>query len=316
MPNIDMPLEQLKKYKGCSPKTHDFEEFWSSKINRIKGNKVEFEMIEADFQLEGVICYNLIFKGEDGANIYCKYVRPKKDGIYPTLFGFHGYHVDSGDWFDKASLANFGYNIFAMDVRGQGGKSEDNLSTKGSTLPGHIVKGVEEGPNNLFFTKVFCDTIYLVELAKSFSNVDINKMYSFGASQGGALSIACAALNKEIKKVFACYPFLSDYKRLFDIPFQMGAYGEINQYFKFSDPFHEKEDKVFETLSYIDIQNFAENMECQLTMFTGLMDEICAPSSQFAFYNKFKGDKKVIIYPQHGHEWLPKFMDIVLMDIK
>lgn len=27
-------------------------------------------------------------------------------------------------------------------------------------------------------------------------------------------------------------------------------------------------------------------------------------------------DKKVIIYPQHGHEWLPKFMDIVLMDIK
>lgn len=88
MPNIDMPLEQLKKYKGCSPKTHDFEEFWSSKINRIKGNKVEFEMIEADFQLEGVICYNLIFKGEDGANIYCKYVRPKKTVSIQLYLGF------------------------------------------------------------------------------------------------------------------------------------------------------------------------------------------------------------------------------------
>lgn len=316
MPNIDMPLNELKKYTGCSPTPKDFDKFWEEKIIRIKNTTPNFELNEAYFQIEGVICYDLIFKGEDGANIYCKYARPKENGIYPTLFNFHGYHVDSGDWFDKASLAKLGYNIFAMDSRGQGGKSEDNLSTKGSTLTGHIMKGIEEGPNNLAFTKIFLDTVYLVELTKTMKNVNKDKMYSFGASQGGGLSIACAALNKEIKEVFACYPFLSDYKRLFDIPFQMGAYGEINQYFKFSDPFHEKEENIFDTLSYIDIQNFASNMNCELTMFTGLMDDICAPSSQFAFYNKFKGKKKVIIYPQHGHEWLPKFMDTIIMKIK
>ena len=316
MPNIDMPLNELKEYMGCSLKTSDFEEFWNNKVNEIKGTKISFEMNESYFQLEGVICYDLIFKGTDGASIYCKYVRPQEDGVYPTLFNFHGYHVDSGDWFDKASLAKFGYNIFAMDSRGQGGKSEDNMSTKGSTLTGHIMKGIDEGPENLMFTKIFLDTVYLVELAKSLKVVDKEKMYSFGASQGGALSIACAALNKEIKKVFACYPFLSDYRRLFDMPSLMGAYGEINQYFKFSDPLHEKEEKIFETLSYIDIQNFAENMECELTMFTGLMDDICAPSSQFAFYNKFRGEKKLFVYPQHGHEWLPKFMDTVIMKIK
>lgn len=312
MPNIDMPIEELKKYMGCSPKAEKFDEFWDEKVKSIKNEKISYRMSLAELQIEGVLCYDLYFLSEDGAEIYCKYARPKEEGKYPTFFNFHGYHCDSGEWFDKIALAKLGYNIFAMDSRGQGGKSQDNLQTKGSTLPGHIVKGVEEGPNNLLFTKIFCDTVYLVELAKYLGNVDERKMYTFGASQGGALSIACGALNKEIAKVFACYPFLCDYKRVFDMPSLMGAYGEINQYFKFSDPLHKKEKEFFDTLSYIDLQNFAENMECELTMFTGLMDNICAPSSQFAFYNKFKGEKEVIIYPQHGHEWMPFFMDTIL----
>lgn len=316
MPNIDMPLEELKKYMGSSPKAPEFDEFWDKKVNEIKKIEPNYKMELAELQFNGVICYDLYFIGQDGARIYCKYARPQEDGIYPTLFNFHGYHCDSGEWFDKIALAKMGYNIFAMDSRGQGGKSEDNLLTKGSTLPGHIVKGVSEGPENLLFTKIFCDTVYLVELAKSLSNVDIHKMYSFGASQGGALAIACGALNKDIAKVFSCYPFLCDYKRVFDMPSLMGAYGEINEYFKFSDPLHKRENEIFNTLSYIDLQNFAENMNCELTMFTGLMDNICAPSSQFAFYNKFGGNKEVIIYPQHGHEWMPYFMDTILKKIK
>lgn len=316
MPNIDMPLNELKKYMGCSPKAENFDEFWDKKIDNIKKIKPEYRMSLSELQIEGILCYDLYFKGEDGADIYCKYARPTEEKLYPTFFNFHGYHGDSGDWFDKIALAKMGYNIFAMDSRGQGGKSQDNIKTNGSTLTGHIMKGVTEGPNNLAFTKIFSDTIFLVELARSLANVDTNKMYSFGASQGGALAIACAALNKDISKVFACYPFLCDYKRIFDIPFQMGAYEEINQYFKFSDPLHKKEEEIFDTLSYIDLQNFAEKMDCELTMFTGLMDDICAPSSQFAFYNKFKGEKEVIIYPQHGHEWMPGFMDTILKKLK
>lgn len=316
MPNIDMPLSELKKYMGSSPKAKDFEKFWEKKVDTIKKIKPDYELKLSELQFEDVLCYDLRFKSQDNSVIYCKYARPKNEGLYPTLFNFHGYHCDSGEWFDKIALARMGFNIFAMDTRGQGGKSEDNLLTKGSTLPGHIVKGVEEGPDNLLFTKVFCDTVYLVELAKSLPNVDTKKMYSYGASQGGALSIACAALNKDISMVFACYPFLCDYKRVFDMPSLMGAYGEINQYFKFSDPLHKTEDEFFNTLSYIDLQNFAENMEASLTMFTGLMDNICAPSSQFAFFNKYKGEKEVIIYPQHGHEWIPYFMDTILKKIK
>ena len=47
-------------------------------------------------------------------------------------------------------------------------------------------------------------------------------------------------------------------------------------------------------------------------MFTGLMDTICPPSSQFAAYNKIPGRKSVEIYPDFFHEDYPDQYDIAL----
>jgi cephalosporin-C deacetylase len=44
-------------------------------------------------------------------------------------------------------------------------------------------------------------------------------------------------------------------------------------------------------------------------MFTGLMDMICPPSTQFAAYNKITSAKDVVIYPDYGHEGLPGHAD-------
>ena len=44
-------------------------------------------------------------------------------------------------------------------------------------------------------------------------------------------------------------------------------------------------------------------------MFTGLMDPICPPSSQFAAYNKLTAKKNYVLYPDFGHEPLPGQLD-------
>jgi len=44
-------------------------------------------------------------------------------------------------------------------------------------------------------------------------------------------------------------------------------------------------------------------------MFTGLMDTICPPSSQFAAYNKIASKKDIVIYPDFTHETLPGQID-------
>ena len=47
-------------------------------------------------------------------------------------------------------------------------------------------------------------------------------------------------------------------------------------------------------------------------MYTGLMDTVCPPSSQFATFNKITSPKKVILYPDYGHEDLPRADDMTL----
>jgi cephalosporin-C deacetylase len=90
------------------------------------------------------------------------------------------------------------------------------------------------------------------------------------------------------------------------------AYEELAVYFRQSDPTHAGEAQTFERLGYIDVQNLAPRIEAEVLMGTGLMDDVCPPSTQFAAYNKLHGAKRMEIYPDHGHEALPGFDDAVL----
>lgn len=115
---------------------------------------------KAQFSFPGVECYDLYFTGVGGARIHCKLAYPAHvEGKIPGVCMFHGYSGNVGDWQDKLSYAAVGMAILAMDVRGQGGYSEDNLQVKGNTLNGHIIRGLADpDPDKLFFRNVFLDT--------------------------------------------------------------------------------------------------------------------------------------------------------------
>lgn len=89
------------------------------------------------------------------------------------------------------------------------------------------------------------------------------------------------------------------------------AYSGLKYYFRYFDPRHEREDEIFERLGYVDIQNMVHRIKAEVLMATGLLDTICPPSTQFAAYNKIASKKKVIVYPDYGHEGLKGHNDIV-----
>ena len=139
--------------------------------------------------------------------------------------------------------------------------------------------------------------------------VDCDRVGVMGGSQGGALTVACAALEPRIKLATPIYPFLSDYKRVWSIDQAKDAYRELNEFFRLFDPQHLLEDRVFENLGYIDIQNLAPRIQADVLWGIGLMDTICPPSSQFATYNKIVSPKRMEVYPDFAHENLPGFND-------
>ncbi|MNE28117.1 Cephalosporin-C deacetylase [compost metagenome] len=231
------------------------------------------------------------------------------DTPQPAILQFHGYTGDSGDWQDKLAYASLGFSVLALDCRGQGGSSEDTGGVKGNTHNGHIIRGLDDHPDNLLFRHIYLDTVQLARIAFGLPGVDPQRVYAMGGSQGGALTIACAALEPRVTKLAPIYPFLCDYKRVWEMDLDKDAYQELNIYFRKFDPLHEREDEIFEKLGYIDLQYLAPRIQGEVLFFTGLMDTICPPSTQFAAYNKITSPKQLVVYPDFGHEWLPGSAD-------
>lgn len=311
MPILDMPLKELQRYKGCSPKPADHEEYWKRALAEMNAVEPNIELKPAEFVSPVADCFDMFFTGVRNARIHAKLLKPKNLGKKaPAILQFHGYNCTSGDWNEKLAYAASGFVVVALDVRGESFLSEDTGGPKTFTSVGYFMRGCQDpNPDNMIMRHIYLDTAELAKIVMGFDFVDENRVFAMGGSQGGALTIACAALEPRIARLAPVYPFLCDFKRVWDMDLARDAYEEIRHYFRWFDPAHEHEEELFTRLGYLDLQFLAPRIKGEVLMATGLQDNICPPSTQFAMYNKIKAKKQQIIYPDYGHEFIPQFGD-------
>jgi cephalosporin-C deacetylase len=307
---VDMPLEELKLYQGKNPCPADFDAFWEKSLAEMNSVNPKPAITKADFKCSFADCFDMYFTGVNDAKIYAKLLKPKNKTKCPAFLSFHGYTGSSHQWSEYLAYVAQGFVVAALDCRGQGGKSQDTTQTFGNTFHGHIIRGLEGSPENLAFRQMYLDTAMLAKIVAGLDEVDENRMTAMGGSQGGGLTLACAALVPGIKKAAPMFPFLCDYKRVWEMDLGTDAYIEIKNYFRRFDPQHKNEEQIFTKLGYIDIQHLAKRIKAEILIGIGLRDDICPPSTQFAAYNKLKCKKQMLIYPDFGHENLPGFNDI------
>ena len=305
MPALDMPLEKLKTYQGVNPRPADFDAFWDGRLKALEAVDPDVKLKPADFQVPFADCFDMYFTGIGGARIHAKLLQPKRAaGPHPAVLHFHGYSGDAGDWSDKLGLVGLGYTVAALDCRGQGGKSEDKGGVLGNTLHGHIIRGIDGPPEQMLYVQIFLDTVRLARIVAAMADVDPARLAATGGSQGGGLTLACAGLVPSLKLAAPTFPFLTDYRRVWDMDLVKTAYRELREYFRLFDPMHQRESEIFTQLGYIDVQHLAPRIRAEVYMAVGLVDETCPPSSQFAAYNKITSKKTLAVYPDFGHEGL------------
>ena len=311
MPLIDLPLDDLYRYQGRNPKPADFDDYWHRALAELASQADDLELIPAEFRCSIADCFDLWFTGVGGARVHAKYLRPKRTGVGPGALQFHGYSWHSGDWQDKLGLVSEGFSVMALDCRGQGGLSHEMGGHEGTTFYGHIIRGVADpDPDRMLYRQMYLDTAQIARILMSMPEVDANRVVAMGGSQGGGLTLACAALEPRIRRAAPAYPFLCDWKRVWEMDLATGAYQALKDWFKMFDPRHEREDWFWNKMGYVDLQHLADRIQADVLMGCGLMDAICPPSTQFAAYNRIPGKKEVVIYPDFGHEGLPGFGDI------
>ncbi|MHB8636772.1 MAG: acetylxylan esterase [Fimbriimonadaceae bacterium] len=310
MPLTDLPLDQLFSYTGRNPRPADFDAYWSAALDELATVDSRVALAEVTTPAPFACAFDLRWTGVGGAEVYAKLMRPKAGSSGPALVKFHGYSMHSGDWFDLLPYVAAGFTVAAMDVRGQAGLSVDPGGAIGNTLQGHIVRGVSDRPEKLFYRSVFLDAAQLAGIVMGLDGVDPTRVGVTGWSQGGGLTLACAALEPRVARIAPVYPFLCDYQRVWEMDLAANnAYDEIRSWFRRFDPRHEREAELFIRLGYIDNQHLAPRITAQTLMVSGLMDVHCPISTQFAAYNRIAGAKDVLIYPDFGHEGLPEAND-------
>ena len=315
MSMTEADIEKLDGYWGLTPCPEDFDDFWALRMAEADAVELSYSITQAKEVPSFDTCryLDLHFTGIGGAKLYAKYLHPVSEKPVPLVLQFHGYPGSSRSWLELSSFAGMGMAIVSMDCPGQGGKSNDTGGYIGTTVTGHIVAGLDGPARDMYYVRLHQNIRILCRIVKQLQGIKLDRVFVNGGSQGGALGLACAALNPDlINRAAILYPFLSDYQMVWELGADVIAYEGLRYYSRWYDPDGEKQERWFRQLGYIDSKNFAHMIRCPILFGTGLSDDICPPETQCAVYNQLSCPKVRHLYPGYAHEEIQSFDDLVL----
>ncbi|WP_138414612.1 acetylxylan esterase [Sinomonas gamaensis] len=322
MPAIDLPLAELRAYRGSSPLPADLDAFWSETIDEARSHPLSPRFDRVETHLPLIETYDVTFAGYGGdpikAWLHLPAAQPSAAAggqleALPAVVHYLGYSGGRGLPHQNTIWAQAGYAMLVMDSRGQGyggqlGETPDpHPSAGGVSFPGLMTRGILDR-RTYYFRRLFTDALRAIEAVQAHPRVDASRVVVQGVSQGGALSVAAAGLAAgRVDGVIACLPdvnFLADYSRALDVA-TTGPYPELENYLKR----HRGEvEAAFATLPYFDVVNLARAARVPAYFSVALRDTTCPPSTVYATYNNYGEsspvpvEKSIEEYPFNNHE--------------
>lgn len=297
--------------RGLTPCPADFTDFWEKRVRQAWEMPLRYQITPSEIpHTKFTQYYDVWVEGSHGARLYAKWILPVRQEKVPVVLQFHGYPGASRGWFEQSSFAGMGLSVLAMDCPGQGGKSAYGGAPQGTLAADHIIMGLDGDPEKMYYVEAYQDTCLMVRLALALEQLDPRRIFVNGASQGGGLSLVCAALNPTyIRKCAALYPFLADYRRAWELDMDTVVFDGLKYYSRWFDPTGERLEQTFTKLGYIDVLNFVDRITCPVLFGISLSDRMIPPAAQFAVYDRIRSPKRRYIYPDYGHEEIPDFDD-------
>lgn len=304
MPLFDLPIEQLETYLPARDEPPDFDAFWHQTLAEARQTPLNATFAPADFGLRLVETLDVTFNGFGGQPIKAWLILPKgATRPLPCVVEYVGYGGGRGFPTEWLPFANANFAHLVMDTRGQGsvwrmGDTPDREFEGGNPqYNGFMTRGILD-PRHYYYRRVFTDAVRAVEAARAHDSVDAARIAVTGGSQGGGITLAVAALIPDLDAALPDVPFLCHFRRATTL-IGTAPYSEISAFLAVH---RDKTEQVFRTLSYFDGMNFAARAIMPALFSVGLMDDICPPSTVYAAYNHYKGEKRMAVYPFNNHE--------------
>lgn len=304
MAYFDLPLPELQTYRPAREEPVDFDAFWAETLAAAREYPLAAQFTPVDFGLRTVECFDVTFHGYAGQPVKGWLLLPRhRVEPLPGVVEFIGYGGGRGFPFEWLHWSASGFAHLVMDTRGQGsvwrhGDTPD-LPVEGSSphQPGFMTQGILD-PRAYYYRRVFVDAVRALEAARAHPAVDAARVAVTGGSQGGGITLAAAGLVPDVTAVLPDVPFLCHYRRAVATT-DRDPYNEITRYCRIH---RDQAETVFATLAYFDGVNFAARAQGRALFSVGLMDDVCPPSTVYAAYNHYAGQKDIRVWEYNQHD--------------
>jgi cephalosporin-C deacetylase len=220
--NVRMNLtsydDTIKRVFGVSPekitstlhRPADFEEFWKGTMDDLKKVDPQYKVtLDSDQTTKDKKVYLVEMRSYGNVLIRGWMVVPTFGHRFPVHYRVPGYGVEMHPNMDADDFIAFDIN-----VRGSG-NSQDQIKLNTDI---YSTTGVEDR-DRYIYRGAFMDCLRGFDFLYSHSNlgIDTSRIYVEGGSQGGALGIMTAALEKRVRALSVQVPLYSDIRDTYDI---------------------------------------------------------------------------------------------------
>lgn len=277
----------------------DFLSFWEKNISDMRSipltytkeradeyctDKIDCYLVKLKIDRDNHYLYGYLFYPKGATERSCPVVLcPPGAGVKTIKEPLrHRYYAENG-------FIRFETEIHGLDPR-LPNKTFDDLS---HAFGNYLTQGIDSR-DRYYMKHVYLGLIRSLDLLCSLPEWDGSNVAVQGGSQGGALSLVAAGLDKRVTQCVVNHPALSD----------MGAYSEKGRtggyphFNKYADVLTSQN---INTLLYYDVVNFSRHVTCPVYMTWGYNDNVCPPTTSYAVWNTLTNPKESLITPVNEH---------------
>jgi cephalosporin-C deacetylase len=273
----------------------DFDAFWKKQLERLKAVPGNFRLTEVPSPQADVTTFDLQADclGQPVSGYFARPATATPASL-PAILLLHGAGVGSGRLDVAAGWAQKG--LLALDINAHGlpnGKPEAFYADLAAgQLKDYPLVGFESRESN-YFLGMFLRVVRALDFLTSQPEWDGRTLIVFGSSQGGAQSLAGAALDDRVSFFVAGVPAMCDHTG--------SLAGRDPGWPKFLPPGATPSAGAKKTVGYFDMANFASRIKVPGFFTVGFLDKTCPPTTVYAAYNRLGGEKTIFHDVAAGH---------------
>lgn len=292
-----------EKIQPFTQEPKDFNTFWQGNLDELAKLPLTYtKEIAKEYCTDKVDCYLVkipVSRRKQCVYGYIFYPKNAQPGKHPVVLCPPGAGIKTikeplrHKYYAENGFIRLEIEIHGLDPRLPKETFDDISRAFNSDPTGYLENGIDNR-DRYYMKHVYLALVRCIDLLTSLPEWDGRNVAVQGGSQGGALALVAAGLDKRVNLCVVNHPALSDMAGYTEKG-RTGGYPHFNRMTGLYTPSN------ISTMAYYDVVNFARKVKATTYMTWGYNDNTCPPTTSYAVWNTLNCEKESLITPINEH---------------